>query len=143
MNWGYKILFVYIVFVAGMLWMVFKSSNQKIDLVTKDYYAKELAYQQRIDETKRTRMLSVPVRITEKNRGIEIVFPAEFTNKKIKGTVKLYFPADENLDTMQGFETTVTLVLLPFSKANTHLHYVQVSWEADGLAYYFEQKIIL
>jgi len=40
MNWGYKILFVYIAFVAGILAMVFGSSSQKVDLVTPDYYAK-------------------------------------------------------------------------------------------------------
>ena len=49
MNWGYKILFVYIAFIAGILLMVFKSSTQKRDLVTADYYAKELKYQERID----------------------------------------------------------------------------------------------
>jgi hypothetical protein len=60
MNWGYKILFVYLAFVAGILLMVFKSSIQKRDLVTPDYYAKELKYQQRIDAVKKTQALSAP-----------------------------------------------------------------------------------
>ena len=46
MNWGYKILTVYIIFIAGILFLVFKSSNQNQDLVTKDYYEQELKYQQ-------------------------------------------------------------------------------------------------
>ena len=49
MNWGYKILLVFAVFVAGILFLVYKSSNQKMDLVTTDYYEKELKYQQKID----------------------------------------------------------------------------------------------
>ena len=61
MNWGYKILFVYIAFVAGILAMVFGSSSQKVDLVTPDYYAKELKYQDKIDELGRVAALSAPV----------------------------------------------------------------------------------
>jgi predicted dehydrogenase len=52
MNWGYKIMLVYLVFISGMLFMAFKSSEQDIELVTEDYYAKELVYQQKIDEIK-------------------------------------------------------------------------------------------
>ena len=50
MNWGHKIIAVYVVFIAGMIFLVFKSSRQNIELVTEDYYAKELVYQQKIDE---------------------------------------------------------------------------------------------
>ena len=42
MSWGTKILIVFILFVGGILFMVIKSSIQKTDLVTTDYYAKEL-----------------------------------------------------------------------------------------------------
>jgi hypothetical protein len=50
LSWGYKIMFVYIAFVAGMGFLVFKASSQKFDLVTKDYYDQELKYQQVIDQ---------------------------------------------------------------------------------------------
>jgi hypothetical protein len=58
MNWGYKILFVYAIFITGILFMVFKSATQKMDLVTPDYYAKELKYQEKIDESNRVNALS-------------------------------------------------------------------------------------
>ena len=58
MNWGYKILLVYVVFVAGIMFLVFKSSSQKMDLVTTDYYAKELKYQQKIDAMNKVQKLS-------------------------------------------------------------------------------------
>ena len=70
MNWGYKILAVYLVFVAGIVVMVYKSSTQKIDLVTTDYYAKELKYQERIDAVKRTTALSGKVRYEVKENTI-------------------------------------------------------------------------
>ena len=55
MNWGYKIMIVYLVFVAGIAVMVYNSAMQNIDLVTPDYYAKELKYQEKIDETNVTK----------------------------------------------------------------------------------------
>ena len=78
MNWGYKILVVYIVFVLAILFMVFKSSMQKTDLVTTDYYAKELKYQQKIDEIKRADALSAPVKYEIKDNELIIVFPKDF-----------------------------------------------------------------
>lgn len=143
MNWGYKILIIYGAFVLGIVFMVYKSTQQNIDLVTTDYYAKELVYQDRIDEAKRTSLLSAPVSIVEKNRQLEIVFPTEFIDKKITGSLKIYFPADEKRDAEKSFETTGSMVEMPIPEKNKGFHYVQVSWVADGLNYYYEQKINL
>ena len=50
LNWGYKIAIFYILFVVGIVFLVFKASNQKVDLVTADYYGEEVRYQgRRID----------------------------------------------------------------------------------------------
>ena len=143
MNWGYKILIIYSAFVLGIVFMVYKATQQNIDLVTTDYYAKELVYQDRIDEAKRTALLTAPVSIIKKNRQLEIVFPKEFLNKKITGSVKLYFPPDEKKDVVKGFETIGSMVEMYIPEKNKGFHYVQVSWVADGLIYYYEQKINL
>ena len=52
-NWGYKITVFYLVFIAGIMYLVIQSSRQKMDLVTTDYYAQELKYQDKIDQSKR------------------------------------------------------------------------------------------
>ena len=49
-NWGHKILGIYFVFITGIAFMVVMSSRQKIDLVTPDYYAEEIKFQEKIDE---------------------------------------------------------------------------------------------
>ena len=143
MNWGYKILIIYSAFVLGIVFMVYKATQQNSDLVTTDYYAKELVYQDRIDEAKRTSLLSAPVSIVEKNRQLEIVFPKEFADKKVTGSVKIYFPANERRDAEKKFETRGSMVEMPIPEQNKGFHYVQISWVADGLNYYHEQKINL
>ena len=103
MNWGYKILIIYSAFVLGIVFMVYKSTQQNIDLVTTDYYAKELVYQDRIDEAKRTSLLSAPVTIVEKNRQLEVTFPKEFADFFIKFTTT---KGDLVLDPFAGSNTT-------------------------------------
>lgn len=143
MNWGYKILFVYVAFVAGILLMVFKSSTQKRDLVTTDYYAKELKYQERIDAVKRTQALSAPVKYEVINRQIVISFPKEFSGKQITGSVLLYCPSDKNKDVEQTFSTAAGVFTMQLPVKNKGAHEVQISWQAGGISYYFENKLIL
>ncbi len=44
-SWGHKILFTYLAFVAGMMGMVYLTTKQNRDLVSDNYYADELAFQ--------------------------------------------------------------------------------------------------
>jgi len=143
MNWGHKILFVYAAFVAGISFLVVKSSSQKIDLVTTDYYAKELKYQQRIDETTRGNFLSAPVKYEIKNNSITVLFPKDFSGKKLSGEIVLYCPSNEDKDVKQNFSTPGLSVVLPVSSFNKGYYILQVSWRADSLTYYFERKILI
>ena len=143
MNWGNKILIVYIVFVLGIVFMVFKSSTQKTDLVTTDYYAKELKYQDRIDAVKRTQALSAPVTHEIIDQQIVFHFPKEFAAKQMSGFVLLYCPSDENKDLEKNFFTATGNFSMPLSAMQKGAYELQVSWQVEGLAYYFEKKILL
>lgn len=143
MNWGLKILLVYLAFVGGIVVMVFKSSNQKTDLVTADYYAKELKYQDRIDAIKRTEALSAPVKYEVANQKLLLTFPAEFNNKKIKVNVTLYCPSDDKKDVSTDIVTSNATVTTDITAQNKGARELQISWEADGKAYYFQDKLVL
>lgn len=143
MNWGHKIIVVYVLFVAGMGFLVYKASIQNKDLVTEDYYAKELVYQQKIDQSKRAGALSTPVQIKMISNELLIRFPKDFTAKQVKGEVVLYCPSDEKRD-MQKFFTVTDDVVGIRVPANYHgLHYVKINWEVEGVSYYYEQKIMI
>jgi hypothetical protein len=143
MNWGTKIIIVYCVFVAGILLLVFKSSNEKIDLVTPDYYAKELKYQDEINDVKRADKLSVPVSCKILNGQLMVQFPAEFVNKPISGKILLYYPADKDKDIEKSFSVTDAIVAIPVSATAHGLHEIKINWKSGNIAYRFEQKIIL
>jgi len=143
MNWGKKILIIYIVFIAGILFMVYRSSTQNTDLVTTDYYAKELKYQDKIDEMNRVTALSAPVEYVIRDNALLIKFPVDFAGKELVGEAVLYFPADEKKDIKKNFtvqDGTVQIEIPPANRGSYELH---LSWKAAGLSYYFEKKIFL
>ncbi len=143
MNWGYKILFVYVLFILGILLMVFKSSTQKTDLVTTDYYAKELKYQEKIDEMNRVVALSAPVEFIIKDNLLIIHFPTDFAGKKLTGEAILYCPSDENKDVKQSFSVQDAPAEIPVSSARSGMYELHLSWQAGGVNYYFEKKIFM
>ena len=143
MNWGYKIIVVYVVFVAGMIFLVVKSSQQNKDLVTEDYYAKELVYQQKIDQSKRVAALTAAVDVGVVDHELIIRFPKDFAAKKITGDAVLYCPADEQKDMNQAFTLRDEQLHIRLGENYKGLFYVKINWEADGVTYYYEKKIII
>lgn len=143
MNWGYKILIVYFIFVSGILFLVFKSTSEKTDLVTTDYYAQELKYQQKIDESGRTRALSAAPEVMINGNQLQVHFPKDFVQKKLNGNLLLYCPADKEKDVRQNFSVVNEDIILTIPPANKGLHELQISWQADGIKYYFEKKIFI
>jgi len=141
MNWGYKIMFVYLCFALGIFFLVYKSSVQKMDLVTTDYYAKELKYQDRIDEAKHVNDLSKPIQYQVTGNQLTIVFPADFSGRQITGEAVLYCPSDEDNDRQHSFSVNNSAVVIPLTGVPKGQYEIQVSWKSNGIAYYAEKKI--
>jgi hypothetical protein len=143
MSWGYKIIIVYAVFVAGIMFMVFKSTSQKLDLVTDDYYGKELKFQQQIDQTGRAAALSENIKTEMKDGQLSVHFPKEFDGKTISGQLQLYFAADKDRDVTESFSVTTSTAVMAIPAKNKGPHELQVNCSVDGVTYYFTQKIVL
>lgn len=143
MNWGYKILFVYIIFVAGILVLVFKSSVQNQDLVTPDYYEQELKYQSKIDEMERANKLSAPVKFEIKSNELLISLPAEMKGLDVSAQVLLYCTADKSRDIQMKFTTKDGMISMPLLPSNKGQHELRISWTADKVNYYNQQKLFI
>lgn len=143
MNWGTKILIVYVAFVVGIVFMVVKSSTQNTDLVTTDYYAKELKYQDKIDEIQRVSALSAPVECTINNNALAILFPKDFAGKKLVGQAVLYCPSDEKKDIKKDFTILDEALELAIPAGIKGLYELHLSWQDGGVTYYFEKKIFI
>jgi len=142
-NWGHKILIVYLVFVGGILLLVFKSSQQKVDLVQQDYYGAELKYQEVINATKHASELGIDLGLVVRGSFLHITLPPIFQQSETKGEVHLYCIADEKGDLKKKFKSNngeFDLELLTTMKGNYTL---KLTVQNRGVNYYFEKKILL
>lgn len=128
-------------FVAGILFLVYKTNHEDFDLVTKDYYGEELKYQQVIDQTENSAKLSVPVQVEKIAGQLKIIFPEEMRNKKKIIDFYLYFPADAKKDFRIKFETNEMEFTQPLPAGIAGMYELQLTWQADSLKYFHKQKI--
>lgn len=143
MTWGTKIIIVFSLFVAGMLYMVVKSSRQNMDLVVPDYYEQELKYQDVIDATLRTQALGETTNCSVKEDTVTILLPKAMRGVAITGEAWLYCIADKKKDVKQEFSSYTGIINIPLKVFNKGLHEVRISWEANGLSYYHKQKLFI
>lgn len=142
-TWGHKIAGVYLLFVAGILFLVFKANNERYDMVTKDYYGEELKYQQVIDQSANANALSAPVAVENANGALSIRFPDEMKDKKIDIDFYLYYPADDTRDFRKSFTIYEQSFTQPLPEGFKGQYELKLSWTADGKKYYNERKIFL
>jgi hypothetical protein len=105
MNWGTKITIIYLAFVGFILVLVFKCFGNESELEYKDYYAREIKFQDQIDASKNAEALSAPIEYIVANKHIEIVVPAELAGKNSIGSVELFRPSNSKLDRMFTLKT--------------------------------------
>jgi hypothetical protein len=141
LSWGYLIASGYIVFVTGIVFLVYKASSQKFDLVTKDYYEQELEYQNVIDESANTAKLSVPLVIERCGDKLEVGFPAEMTDKMKTIDFYLYCPSDAKKDFRKTIKTNDNELQQPLPLAMKGQYQLKLSWQVEGIKYYFEKKL--
>ncbi len=140
-NWGWGITGVYLVFVIGIMYLVWRTTREQQDLVTEDYYAQEIKYQDRIDASKRAAALSSPVRVELRDHSLHLAFPREFAGKTLTGEVLVYYPADSKKDVRVPVNVTDNAMDLKIDAANTGLHILQLSWQEGSTTYYQESDL--
>ena len=141
LSWGYRILFIYLAFVSGIIFLVFKASGERYDMVTDNYYEQELKYQEVIDQKSRVAALSAPLSITHANDQLRIGFPPELKGIQLKGQVFLYRPSDEKSDIKKSFVTSNGQFNMVLPSHPSGMYELKLSWEDDSQQFYYEQKI--
>jgi hypothetical protein len=144
MNWGHKIALIYGLFMAFMIGMLFLSRKYDHELVTEDYYAEELAYQQKIDAGKNLAEADFQLEVKLVDGKLRLLFNELPSTTHLKGEVTLYKPDNRNLD------ETLPLVFeggthrMDIATAGKSGRYkVKVAFELEGKSFYKEKDLVL
>ena len=97
-NWGTGILLSIIIFMMILIGIVYVFMNQDVDLVTSNYYGKEIKYQKQIDKINKTNEMSKQVNIALSDKSVQLTFPDSVFDKKASGTIYFYRPSGSKKD---------------------------------------------
>jgi len=141
-NWGNKLIIVYSTFVLGMGFMVYKCTQQKTEMVTADYYEKELKYQEVIDGIQNANNLGMAMKLEQQDATVMLTMPAEALGAT--GSVDFYRPSDASKDFTVSLGTNAGgMQLFDRAKFVTGLYKVKVNWEKEGRKFYAEQSLVI
>lgn len=144
MNWGNKLVVVFIVFGAFIGYLVYQAVNTKYDLVSKEYYKDELRYQDKIDRQKNASKLS-DVKIEQDADAVTIHLPQEQKGYAVSGDLFFYCITDDRKDyhTALQIDSTNQQIVMKKNNLQPGAYTVKINWQLGKEPYYFEEKLLV
>lgn len=144
--WPLGVVATLAIFLIGTIGLIVMACSQKVDLVSADYYEKEIKFQGQIDRAERTRRLANQASITYDAAGkcITIALPPEQAGQQVTGSVELYRPSAADMDR--------AIKLAPDAKGLQRIDAVdlakgqwrvRLSWTAEAENYYLEKQVVV
>jgi nitrogen fixation protein FixH len=141
--WPYAVVIGLVLFMGYIVYFVIQAMNLDVDLVSKDYYAQEIAYQDQIDRVRRTQALGdVMVEYNESAETVLLQLPATYREKSLNGTITLFRPSDDKLDKQLPMQLgRDQSQLLEVGDLEKGLWKIRVNFSDGEEAYYSEKTI--
>ena len=142
-NWGTGILIVIIIFLVTMISFAFYTTTQKVNLVEKDYYPKELNFDTQIEKNSNTEALEEKISFIKGDSLLIVRFPSFVEAAEVEGSILVYRPSDFEED----IKYTITLdtnrsQYIPTTKLLPGKYIIKVDWAYRGVNYFQEKAII-
>ena len=143
-NWGTGVVLAFIAFIGFiMFFVVTMSTDKKYDheLVTEEYYKKELGYQDKINAEQKTLGLGIVPQIDKTPDGLLIQFSDRFEVSQISGTVFLYRPSNKQLDFEIPLSLSNPYLLIPNARLLDGRWNIEINWSYQGEQYFNRKEI--
>lgn len=144
MNWGYKIAVVIIVFVIGMLSMVYISMQQENEMFDENYYAQELQYQSLIDAKNALNQIKTDPLIIQDQQLVTIQLPVTSFEKIQEGTIDFLKQDNKKFDKKYSLAPDSNgKFLVQKSDLKKGVYKVRVKWTNQKQLYYSDENIFI
>ncbi len=141
-NWGSAVALAYTAFAMSTVAFVAFAMEQRVDLVSADYYARSLDVDaQQAARVRAEALTGFTIEVSDDGRQVAIAWPPE-QRGLVHGVAALYRPSDSTEDR--------TVPLAPDADGRQTLSFagrpagrwlLRVSWEAAQQAYYVERAV--
>ena len=142
MSWSVKIAVLYLGFVGIILTLVFTCFRHKTELEYKDYYARELKFQDQLNASANAENLPVQIDYRIGDHSVEIIIPKELRKEGMTGSVHFMRPSDSSLDrefSLDVSENGSQLILDPSFVQGIYKMSISVTSEGKN---YFKQAVL-
>ncbi len=143
-DWGTGITIFITLFLLVNAFVIYKSFQQRNDLVVEEYYPQGLEYQKQIDRFANANALNGKIQISEEGDELAISYPHELKGKEIKGKVIFFRPSDERADFNDSIHFDTALIQrIPVSKMMKGKYIAKFFWTMDGSEFAHESTVRL
>lgn len=140
-NWGTGILIAIIAMMSFVGFMVYKSTDYKINKVSDDYYERGLNHTEQMNREKNSTPYISGFEVINEHQ-CTVVFPAFFKNKNAQGEILFFRPSDFEQDISFDIELdTSGQQSFSFDHFKRGKYIVKATFESEGVSYYFEKDI--
>lgn len=143
-NWGFGIVLSFILFALAVFVMIYISISTNVDLVTEDYYEKELKYQQHIELVKNTSALPQTIETEVSASNIILKYPQLGSTSAYSGTIFLFRPSDKRGDFQKNVNIdSLYTQSISIQTMEQGLWRAKIYWSVNNKDYYSEIPIII
>lgn len=139
MNWGYRIVVVFVLFITFIVSMVVYVSSKGADLVAEDYYMQEVNYQDIIDAKSNSVEYKQQLKITQDAQKVVVFFPKGVA-QNIEGTIHFYHPQHTDKDVVRAIalsnQNIQSINKADLTKGN---YVIKLLWKEGDKNYYIEK----
>ncbi len=144
MNWGHKITIVIVLFLIGMLGMVYIASIQNNEMIDDHYYQKELEYQDIIDASQNLVNLTSDNLVSQTMSEVVITLPAGTFEKLEKGNIELLRIDSKSKDVQLPLkENGWNVRTISKSTLIKGMYKARIRWTSAGKEYYKEESVFV
>jgi nitrogen fixation protein FixH len=143
MNFGVKITVLYLSFVALILTLVFMCFGQKVELVSKDYYAQEIAFQDKINAVNNEKSLTGSINHSVNGNEIVLTIDSTLLSNDFEGTVVFFRPSDSSKDVKLKMNFNNYTQIINGSSLIHGAYKLQLTWVTNHTKYFKEEVIFI
>jgi len=144
LNWGHGLLSVILIFLAGMLGMVYVASRQTNEMIDDHYYQKELAFQGVIDAGKNLKNLTSQSIVSQTSASVIVQFPTGSFENLQSGTIDMQRNDASLKDLHLDIPSSPSFAYeIPKSGLTRGLYIMKVSWINQQVPFYYEENVFV
>lgn len=138
MSWGKGLSVAIILFIGGMLAMVYISFRQTNEMIEDHYYDRELKYEEVIQGKNNLAPYRDQMNIYDSSDVLVLHFPTATTDQ-VSGSELIFIKPDQ-----QRYDTSFRLISNPLNIPRAALqrgnYILKFSWKNGGVDYFYEQE---